>query len=169
MVHVWRRVNPKRTVARSRTSTNTRPSGPSSRPTTGFSASYTVTSGTTPSTRSSSSSCQLHGHVTARRYPRTVARDPTKPWPYDRRYKRERDRLLAMGLPCVLRLVCDGAVADSADHHPALALHDHRSGSGCCVLRPACLRCQKVQGKNIAAQLRAGPQRPPLPTPSRTW
>jgi hypothetical protein len=97
-----------------------------------------------------------------------VARDPTKPWPYDHRYRKERARLLAQGLTCVLRLVCDGAPADSADHEPALALHDHRPGSGCCTLRPACLRCQKVQGKNIAAIIRNGDQRRP-PAPSRTW
>jgi hypothetical protein len=86
---------------------------------------------------------------------------------YDSRYERERRSLLAQRLACVLRLTCDGAPATSADHDPPLALHDHVGGSGCCRLQPACLPCQKVQGKDIAAQLRD--RRRPVPAPSRRW
>ena len=87
--------------------------------------------------------------------------------PYDRRYARERRALLAHRLPCQLRLACQGAVADSADHDPPLAWHAHVPGSGCCRLVPACLPCQQVQGGLI----RTGQLRPPrrVPPPSRAW
>jgi hypothetical protein len=96
---------------------------------------------------------------------------PRCPSPYGRPYKRERARLLAQGLHCALGLVCGGrAVADSADHDPPLALHDHRPGSGCCRLQPACLRCQKEQGKLVAQAKRTGQrQARAVPAPSRVW
>lgn len=94
--------------------------------------------------------------------------------PYGWPYRRARARLLAQGLRCALRLVCDGVVADSADHDPPLALHRHQPGTGCCVLRPACLSCQKVQGRLVARHLRHGDAWPPRgttgpPAPSRPW
>jgi hypothetical protein len=67
--------------------------------------------------------------------------------------------LLAQRRPCQLRLVCRGAVADTANPYPPLALHHHISGSGCCRLLPACLRCQKLQSTDIERmfRLRGGP------------
>jgi hypothetical protein len=49
-------------------------------------------------------------------------------------------------LLCSLRLVCDGVLADSADHDQPLSQHDHVPGSGCCRLIPACTACQRKQG-----------------------
>jgi hypothetical protein len=69
--------------------------------------------------------------------------------PYGGTYPRARSVLLRQRLPCALRLACDGAMADSADHDPPLALHEHVAGSGCCRLVPACLRCQSVQDAEL--------------------
>jgi hypothetical protein len=57
---------------------------------------------------------------------------PRRGSPYDHRYQRARSVLLRQRLPCALRLACDGATDDSADHDPPLALHVHVAGSGCC-------------------------------------
>ena len=81
---------------------------------------------------------------------------PRRGSPYDRRYQQERLALLAHRPACALRIVCDGAPADSADHDPPLALHAHRPGSGCCRLRPACLRCQAAQAGDVSSALRLG-------------
>ena len=87
---------------------------------------------------------------------------------YDRNYRRERQAMLALRLSCHLRLVCDGAVADSADHDPPLSLHAHVRGSGCCRLVPACLSCQHHQGGLIrSGRLKAKVRR--IPPPSRKW
>lgn len=67
---------------------------------------------------------------------------------YGYRYKQIRASLL--GLPCELRLLCGGDPADSADHSPPLSRHEHREKSGCCVLRPACMRCQSEQAKVLS-------------------
>ena len=88
-------------------------------------------------------------------------------WPYGTQYRRERDALLAVPRACELRLVCGGAVADSADHDPPLALHDHRPGSGCCRLRPACLACQHRQARLI--QTKRWRASRPTPAPTRSW
>jgi hypothetical protein len=95
-------------------------------------------------------------------------------YPYGRRYREEREALLALRLPCELRLVCAGRVANSADHDPPIALHGHVTGSGCCRLVPACLACQRVQGGQLAEALRrglpfAGSRRRRVPAPSRRW
>jgi hypothetical protein len=92
---------------------------------------------------------------------------PYRGSPYNHRYLKQRRALLAQGPPCALRLRCTGAPANSADHDPPLALHAHIPGSGCCRLQPACLPCQKTQGKLVAAQLRE--RRPVVPAPSRRW
>lgn len=68
--------------------------------------------------------------------------------PYGYRYRQLRATLL--GLPCELLLGCGGAPADSADHVPPLSLHEHREGSGCCVLRPACMGCQGEQARLLS-------------------
>jgi hypothetical protein len=91
---------------------------------------------------------------------------PRRDSPYNQRYVMERRLLLARRERCRLRLVCDGAIATSADHNPPLALHTHVVGSGCCYLQPACLACQKAQGALITRRLRT---EPPVPTPSRRW
>ena len=61
-------------------------------------------------------------------------------------------RAALLGLPCEMRLVCDGAAADSADHVPPVSLHEHVEGSGCCVLRPACMRCQGEQARLLSME-----------------
>jgi hypothetical protein len=94
---------------------------------------------------------------------------PRRDSPYGGRYELERQQLLALRLPCHLRLVCDGVPADSADHDPPLALHAHVNGSGCCRLVPACLDCQRVQGKQVAVLLRRRRAERPVPVPSRRW
>jgi hypothetical protein len=77
---------------------------------------------------------------------------PRKNSPYNHGYEKERARLI--GLPCELRLVCDGDVSDSADHLPPISRHTHVNGSGCCILRPACMRCQARQKVMLAGQTR---------------
>jgi len=67
---------------------------------------------------------------------------------YGHRYRMLRAALL--GQPCELRLKCDGDPADSADHTPPLSLHHHVEGSGCCGLRPACMRCQGEQARILS-------------------
>ena len=67
---------------------------------------------------------------------------------YGYRYRKLRAALL--GRPCELRLLCEGDAADSADHVPPVSTHDHFEGSGCCVLRPACMRCQGEQAKLLS-------------------
>lgn len=47
-----------------------------------------------------------------------------------------------------------GAPATTLDHVPPLALHHHVRGSGCCVLVPACVRCNLGAGAAIAAARR---------------
>lgn len=85
---------------------------------------------------------------------------------YDGNYKRERRVLLAQRVPCQLRLVCGGAVADSADHDPPIRQHRHVPGSGCCRLVPACVACQHKQGGLIrSGRLKARA----IPAPSRVW
>ncbi len=42
-----------------------------------------------------------------------------------------------------------GRQATSPDHDPPVSTHEHRRGSGCCVLRPSCLQCQNRQGAHI--------------------
>jgi hypothetical protein len=86
---------------------------------------------------------------------------------YGRAYERERAALLVGGARCHLRLVCEGAPATSADHDPPLALHAHTPGTACCVLRPACLPCQRRQGALIRNGRLAHARR--VPEPSRRW
>jgi hypothetical protein len=96
---------------------------------------------------------------------------------YDYRYRKLRQKLLAQPQSCYLRLVCNGQLADTADHDPPLTLHDHVAGSGCCVLIPACSDCQHEQGRLLAQLKRNRNCDPahdyrdtrPLPQPSRSW
>lgn len=74
-------------------------------------------------------------------------------YPYGHRYRQLRAALL--GQPCELMIACDGAPADSADHSPPLSRHEHFEGSNCCVLRPACMRCQSKQAITLANETRA--------------
>ena len=70
--------------------------------------------------------------------------------PYGHRYRLVRASLL--GQPCALLLVCDGAPAESADHSPPLSRHEHREGSGCCRLQPACMACQGEQARLLSME-----------------
>lgn len=47
---------------------------------------------------------------------------------------------------------CAGT-ATEADHQPALALHEHVAGSGCCILVPSCGPCARRQGGRLGAAL----------------
>jgi hypothetical protein len=96
-------------------------------------------------------------------------RMPVSGSPYGWRYQQARKVLLSYRLPCSLRLVCDGAVANSVDHSPPLAMHTHVPGSGCCILRPACTACQKSQGGQVAKLLRQRARTRVPPRPSRVW
>lgn len=75
---------------------------------------------------------------------------PRKDSPYNHQYAKERKALL--GLPCEMRLACDGNPATSADHDPPLSRHIHVAGSGCCRLRPGCKPCQDRQKVLLAGQ-----------------
>lgn len=48
---------------------------------------------------------------------------------------------------------CTG-IATTIDHHPALKLHHHRRGSGCCQVRAACGRCNYSTGATLGNRLR---------------
>lgn len=72
---------------------------------------------------------------------------------YGHHYRTQRASLL--GLPCELRLMCEGDPADSADHVPPLSLHVHVNKSDCCVLRPACMRCQGEQARLLSMRSKA--------------
>lgn len=85
-----------------------------------------------------------------------------------------------IGLPCEMRLVCNGDPADSADHDPPLSRHQHIEGTGCCRLRPGCRACQGKQARQLAgetARFKKYGLRPPEQTrtntdplpPSRDW
>jgi hypothetical protein len=72
-------------------------------------------------------------------------------------------------MPCALQLVCDGDPADSADHTPPLSRHvgEHHEDSGCCVLQPACMRCQGEQARMLSMEtkrLKAMGQHPSMVT-----
>ena len=64
---------------------------------------------------------------------------------------------------------------DTVDHAPALALHDHVEGTGCCELRPMCRPHNSSFGRQVAARRsaarRAAARREtePLSSPSRVW
>jgi hypothetical protein len=79
---------------------------------------------------------------------------PGKGSPYGPRYEAVRAAML--GQPCQLQLVCDGDPADSLDHHPPLSRHHHIEGSGCCLLRPACMRCQTTVHAGLSANSETG-------------
>jgi len=74
-------------------------------------------------------------------------------YPYGHRYRQLRAALL--GQPCELQIVCEGDPADSVDHSPPVSRHEHREGSNCCVLRPACMSCQNKQGMALANETMA--------------
>jgi hypothetical protein len=77
---------------------------------------------------------------------------PRRGSPYDWRYQRERERLLASGPRCWWP-GCD-ELATEADHDPPVKLHKHKgTGAGCCRLQPSCSRHQRVQGGMIRARL----------------
>ena len=65
--------------------------------------------------------------------------------PYGAAHRRRRAALLGPGSVCHL---C-GAPATELDHVPALTLHHHVEGTGCCRSVPACAACQRVQGAEL--------------------
>ena len=76
-------------------------------------------------------------------------------YPYGHRYRKLRAGML--GQPCELLLTDEcvdagGAPAESADHTPPLSRHEHWEGSGCCVLRPACMPCQHEQARLLSME-----------------
>lgn len=90
---------------------------------------------------------------------------PRRGSPYGPAYERVRQAFL--GQPCQMRLVCEGDPANSVDHDPPLSRHTHIEGSGCCLLRPACMRCQTKQAYRLAGQT-ARFKRLGLPVPRAT-
>lgn len=100
---------------------------------------------------------------------------PRKNSPYGPRYQAV--RAAQLGLPCEMRLVCDGAPATSSDHDPPLSRHNHIEGTGCCRLRPGCSACQGKQARMLAGQTARfkalGVPLPQIdayqPPPSRSW
>jgi hypothetical protein len=87
--------------------------------------------------------------------------------PYGWEYQKARAAMLAERPRCVLRLVCAGALATTADHTPPLSRHFHAPGSGCCTIQPACKPCQQRQAAMLGHGARA--RRRGIPTPSRQW
>lgn len=51
-----------------------------------------------------------------------------------------------------------GNMATTRDHEPALALHAHVEGSGCCVLVPACRPCNSAHGRLVQEALKQARQ-----------
>ena len=66
--------------------------------------------------------------------------------------------------------VC-GRPATTVDHRPALALHEHVRGAGCCQLLPACGPHNYGAGRRIAVQAarRRGAGLSVRPNWSRRW
>ena len=69
---------------------------------------------------------------------------PRKGSPYGGSYERYRKWLLATNQRCHICGYADGVY--SPDHVPSLHEHRHVEGSGCCVLKPAHLRCNQRRG-----------------------
>jgi hypothetical protein len=67
--------------------------------------------------------------------------------------------LLADGPVCVH---CRRRLASVADHQPPLAVHEHRDGSGCCVLVPSCQECSLVQAGKLGRRAQTRPARRPV-------
>jgi 5-methylcytosine-specific restriction endonuclease McrA len=65
-------------------------------------------------------------------------------------YRVARAAMLRSGAGCVY---C-GRPATTLDHVPALTLHAHEPGTGCCELHPCCSRCNSRGGQRIAARRR---------------
>lgn len=65
--------------------------------------------------------------------------------PYGWAHEKRRQAILRPGVVCHL---C-GAPASELDHIPALVLHRHVEGSGCCRVLPACGDCQRKQGAEL--------------------
>jgi hypothetical protein len=58
-------------------------------------------------------------------------------------YRRARRLTLGEGVLCTH---CGLELATTLDHHPPLAMHKHRAGSGCCRLIPSCVACNAASG-----------------------
>lgn len=78
---------------------------------------------------------------------------------------RERAYVAARAQVATGRYACwkCGAPADTVDHVPAIAAHDHEPGCTVCTLRPACATC------NYAAGGRTRRRRNRSPLASRRW
>ena len=88
---------------------------------------------------------QLHRGFTRCDPCRARALEPYK----DPVYRANRQAILAGRPRCVLRIVCDGAVATTADHILALA----RGGTSTLAnLQPACLPCNSAKRKGGRAR-----------------
>jgi hypothetical protein len=72
---------------------------------------------------------------------------------YGTAYAKARRELLADGPRCCVPRC--RRKATTADHYPALAVHDHVDGSGCCELRPMCLPCNTALGALLGSALAA--------------
>lgn len=87
-----------------------------------------------------------------------------------RDYRAARAALRRNPAPCVY---C-GKPATTLDHVPALVLHEHEPGTGCCELHPSCAGCNFRHGARLGNRRRrhrrmvAG-EVERSDTPSRAW
>jgi hypothetical protein len=79
---------------------------------------------------------------------------------YNWGYQKARARVLSGQPVCVH---CSRRPATEADHQPALRLHHHVDGSGCCVLLPSCGPCARRQGALLSGRLPATVKAAPAP------
>lgn len=64
----------------------------------------------------------------------------------DPEYRRLKQALARTPQPCQLRLPGCTDAASTLDHQPRLMQHQHRRGTGCCKLVPACAHCNSSDG-----------------------
>jgi len=85
-------------------------------------------------------------------------------------YRRFRDALKRNPQPCAID-GCD-RLADTVDHMPPLAAHDHLEGSACCVLRGVCAQHNYAAGGKLGRRrqlLRSRTSSVFMPSPPRNY
>ncbi len=69
---------------------------------------------------------------------------------HDPDYRRARAWLTAHPTHCRLNLPGCTGTATTLDHQPAISLHHHVRGAGCCQYVPACWHCNTSHGGKLA-------------------
>jgi hypothetical protein len=72
----------------------------------------------------------------------------------ERGYRRAKRQTIGAGVLCAH---CQTELATELDHWPPLAMHRHRTGTGCCRLIPSCRDCNAASG----VEVQRGDWRPP--------